>query len=82
MFSIESVCESDVCLDDYDKEILSILKDLQCPQNPVKSQSQISVPSVWMKQYRLSGSFVSDIVKCPNTCTLFEKFEFLSSLQA
>ena len=29
--TIESGCESDVCLDDYDKEILSILEDLQCP---------------------------------------------------
>ena len=60
--TIESVCESDVCLDNYDKEILSILEDLQCPRNPVKSQSQISVPSVRTKQYRLSGSFVSDTV--------------------
>ena len=34
--TIESGCESDVCLDDYDKEILSILEDLQCPRNPVK----------------------------------------------
>ena len=44
--TIESGCESDVCLDDYDKEILSILEDLQCPQKSVKSQSQISIPSV------------------------------------
>ena len=34
--TIESGCESDVCLDDYDKEILSILEDLQCPRNPVE----------------------------------------------
>ena len=60
--TIESGCESDVCLDDDDKEILSILEDLQCPRNPVKSQSQISVPSVRTKQYRLSGSLVSDTV--------------------
>ena len=45
--TIESGCESDVCLDDYDKEILSILEDLQCPWKSVKSQSQISIPSVW-----------------------------------
>ena len=44
--TIESGCESDVCLDDYDKEILSILEDLQCPRKSVKSQSQISIPSV------------------------------------
>ena len=60
--TIESGCESDVCPDDYDKEILSILEYLQCPRNPVKSQSQISVPSVRTEQYRLSGSFVSDTV--------------------
>ena len=29
--TIESGCESNVCLDNYDKEILSILEDLQCP---------------------------------------------------
>ena len=40
--TIESGCESD----NYDKEILSILEDLQCLRNPVKSQSQISVRSV------------------------------------
>ena len=60
--TIESGCESDVCLDDYHKEILSILEDLQCPRNPVKSQSQISIPSVRTKEYRLSDSFVSDMV--------------------
>ena len=60
--TIESGCESDVCLDNYDKEILSILEDLQCPRKPVKGQSQISVPSVRTEQYRLSGSFVSDTV--------------------
>ena len=42
----ESGCESDVCFDDYDKEILSIPEDPQCPRNPVKSQPQISIPSV------------------------------------
>ena len=60
--TIESGCKSDVCLDDYDKEILSILEDLQCPQNPVKSQSQISVPSVRTEECRLSGSFVQGTV--------------------
>ena len=60
--TIESSCESDVCFDEYDKEILSILADLQCRLNPVKSQCQISVPSVRTEQRRLSGSFVSDKV--------------------
>ena len=41
--TIESGCESDVCLDEYDKKILSIHEAIQCPQSPVKSQSQISV---------------------------------------
>ena len=54
---IKSCCESDVCLDGYDKEILSILEDLQCPPNPVKSQSQINLPSVQKEQCMLSGSF-------------------------
>ena len=58
--TIETGCESDVCLADYDKEILSMLEDLQCLQNPVKSQSQISVPSVRTEECRLSCSFVSD----------------------
>ena len=54
-------CEFDICLDGYEKEILSIIKDLQCSPNPVnKSQSQINVPSVRTKQCQLSGSFVSD----------------------
>ena len=56
--TIESGCESDVCLDDYDKEILSILEDRQCPRKPVKSQ--ISVPSVRTEECRLSGNFLSD----------------------
>ena len=60
--TIGNGCESDVCLNDYDKEILSILEDLQCPRNPVKSQSQKSVPSVQTEDCRLSGSFVSDTV--------------------
>ena len=58
--TIESGCESDVCLDDYDKEILSILEDRQCPRKPVKSQ--ISVPSVRTEECRLSGNFLSDTV--------------------
>ena len=29
--TIERGCESDVCLDDYDKEILSVLEDLNFP---------------------------------------------------
>ena len=37
-----------------------MFEDLQCLQNPVKSQSQISVPSVGTKECRLSCSFVSD----------------------
>ena len=48
------------CLDEYNKEILSILEDLQCPPNPVKGQSEISVFSVQTEQCRLSGSFLSD----------------------
>ena len=60
--TIESGCESDVCLNNYDKEILNILEDLQCPLNPVKNKSQISIPSVQMEECRLSGSFVSDTV--------------------
>ena len=44
--TIESGFESDVCLDYYDKEIQSILEDLQCPRKPVKDQSKIIVPSV------------------------------------
>ena len=60
--TIESGCESDFCLDDYDEEILSIFEDLQFQRNPVQSQSQISVPSVRTRQCRLSGSFVSDRV--------------------
>ena len=35
--TIERGCESDVCLDDYDKEILSILEGLHFPRNPVKN---------------------------------------------
>ena len=31
---IGSGCEPDVYLDGYDKKLLSISKDLQCPQNP------------------------------------------------
>ena len=60
--TIESGCEYDVCLHDYDKEILSILKDLQYPRNPIKSQSQLSVPSVQTEKCRVCGSFVSDTV--------------------
>ena len=60
--TIESGCESDFCLDDYDEEILSIFEYLQFQRNPVQSQSQISVPSVRTRQCRLSGSFVSDRV--------------------
>ena len=56
--TIESSCESDVWLVDYEKEILSILEDLRCPRNPVKSQSQISVPSVRTEKCRLSAIFV------------------------
>ena len=44
--TIESGCEFDVCLDDYNKEVLGILEDLQCTRNPVKGQSQISDPFV------------------------------------
>ena len=60
--TIESGCESDVCLNDYDKEILGIIKDRQCPRNPVKSQSQINLPSVRTEECRLSGNFGSDMV--------------------
>ena len=48
------------CLDEYNKEILSILEDLQCPPNSVEGQSEISALSVQTEQCRLSGSFVSD----------------------
>ena len=54
--TIESGCEPDVCLDEYDKEILNILEDIQCPRKPVKSQSQIIVISARAEQCRLSGS--------------------------
>ena len=60
--TVKSGCESDVCLDRYDQKFLSILEDLHCLLNTVQSQSQISAPSVYMEQCKLSGSFVSDKV--------------------
>ena len=50
------------CLDENNKECLSILEDLRCPPNPVKSPSEINVLSVQTEQCRFSGSFVSDAV--------------------
>ena len=60
--TIESDCESNACLDDYDEEILSILEDLRCGRNPVTSQSQISIPSILTEKCWLCGSFMSDTV--------------------
>ena len=59
---VEVVVNLMCCLDEYNKEILSILEDLRCPPNPVKSQSEINLLSVQTEQCRLSGSFVSDAV--------------------
>ena len=60
--TVKSGCESDVCLERHDQKFLSILEDLHCLLNTVQSQSQISAPSVYMEQCKLSGSFVSDKV--------------------
>ena len=59
---LEVVMNLMCCLDEYNKGILSILEDLQCPPNLVKGQSEISLLSVQTEQCRLSGSFVSDAV--------------------
>ena len=60
--TIESDCESNACLKDYDEQILTILEDLQCGRKPVKSQSQISIPSMLTEECWLCGSFMSDTV--------------------
>ena len=44
--TIGSGCESDVCFCGYDKEFLSILEEIQCSLNNVKSRSQVSASSV------------------------------------
>ena len=44
--TIRSGCKFDVCFREYDKEFLSILEEIQCSLNNVKSRSQISASSV------------------------------------